>query len=93
MMTWNYRIVSEKAPEGEFLQLYEIYYDDGKIIGMLEKPSNPYGESLDELQADVNHMMEAFKKPVLSMEDLENAFKRGQSLAWRIEELQNEARS
>ena len=35
-MQWNYRIVSEQAPEGEFLQLYEIYYDDGKIIGMLE---------------------------------------------------------
>ena len=33
-MQWNYRIVSEQAPEGEFLQLYEIYYDDGKIIGM-----------------------------------------------------------
>lgn len=92
-MQWNYRIVSEEAPEGEFLQLYEIYYDDGKIIGMLENPSKPYGESVDELQADVSHMMEAFRKPVLKLKDLENAFKRGQSLAWRLEELQNEARS
>ena len=92
-MHWNYRIVSEQAPEGEFLQLYEIYYDDGKIIGMVENPSKPYGESVDELQADVNHMMEAFRKPVLKLEELENAFKRRQALAWRIEELQNEARS
>ena len=38
-------------------------------------------------------MMEAFRKPVLSMEDLENAFKRQKSLAWRLEEIQNEARS
>ena len=70
-MQWNYRIVSEQAPEGEFLQLYEIYYDDGKIIGMLENPSKPYGENVDELQADVNHMLEAFRKPVLKLEDLE----------------------
>ena len=92
-MQWNYRIVSEEAPEGEFLQVYEIYYDDGKIIGMLENPSKPYGDNIDELQADMNYMMEAFRKPVLKLKDLENAFKRGQSLAWRIEELQNEARS
>ena len=92
-MHWNYRIVSEQAPEGEFLQMYEIYYDDGKIIGMLEKPSTPYGESLDELQVEMNQMMDAFQKPVLSMKDLENAFKRQRPLAWRLEELQNEARS
>ena len=92
-MQWNYRIVSEQAPEGEFLQLYEVYYDDGKIIGMLEKPSTPYGESLDELQADINHMVEAFRRPVLKLKDLENAFKRQKSLAWRLEEIQNEARS
>ena len=92
-MQWNYRIVSEQAPEGEFLQLYEVYYDDGKIIGMLENPSKPYGENVDELQADMNHMMEAFKKPVLSMKDLENAFKRQKSLVWRLEEIQNEARA
>ena len=92
-MQWNYRIVSEEAPEGEFLQLYEIYYDDGKIIGMLENPSKPYGDNIDELQADMNYMMDAFRRPVLKLKDLENAFKRGQSLAWRIEELQNEARS
>ena len=92
-MQWNYRIVSEQAPEGEFLQLYEIYYDDGKIIGMLVYPSKPYGENVDELQADMNYMMDAFRRPVLKLKDLENAFKRGQSLAWRIEELQNEARS
>ena len=92
-MQWNYRIVSEQAPEGEFLQVYEVYYDDGKIIGMLEKPSTAYGESVEELQADVNHMMEAFRRPVLKLEDLENAFKRQKPLAWRLEELQNEARS
>tara|TARA_B100000282_G_scaffold295709_1_gene275583 strand:- start:548 stop:826 length:279 start_codon:yes stop_codon:yes gene_type:complete len=92
-MQWNYRIVSEEAPEGEFLQVYEIYYDDGKIIGMLENPSKPYGDNIDELQADMNYMMDAFRRPVLKLKDLENAFKRGQSLAWRIEELQNEARS
>ncbi len=92
-MQWNYRIVSEQAPEGEFLQLYEIYYDDGKIIGMLENPSKPYGDNIDELQADMNYMMDAFRRPVLKLKDLENAFKRGQSLAWRLEELQNEARS
>ena len=92
-MYWNYRIVSEQAPSGEFLQVYEVYYDDGKIIGMLEKPSTAYGESLDELQVEMNQMMEAFQKPVLDKKDLENAFKRQKPLAWRLEELQNEARS
>ena len=74
-MTWNYRIVSEEAPDGEFYQLYEIYYDDGKIIGMLESPSKPYGEDVEELRANLEQMLRAFERPILQMKALDNAFK------------------
>ena len=95
-MTWNYRIVSEKAPEGEFLQLYEVYYDDdGKINGMTENPMKPYGESVEELQNDLEYMMEALKQPVLDMKELEKHFEKNPpwaEIVAGIESIQNQKR-
>ena len=96
MMTWNYRIVSEKAPEGEFLQLYEVYYDDdGKIKGMTENAMKPYGESVEELQNDLEYMMEALKQPVLDMKELEKHFEKNPpwaEIVAGIESIQNQKR-
>ena len=95
-MTWNYRIVSEKAPEGEFLQLYEVYYDDdGKIKGMTENPMKPYGESVEELQNDLEYMMEDLKQPVLDMKELEKHFEENPpwaEIVAGIESIQNQKR-
>ena len=74
-MTWNYRIISEKAPHGEFYQIYEVYYDEGKIIGMTESPCKPYGDDVEDLRYNMKQMLQALDRPILQMNLLENAFK------------------
>ena len=74
-MIWNYRIVSEEAPDGEFYQIYEVYYDEGKIIGMTEAPCKPYGDDVEDLRLNLKQMLQALDRPILQMNLLENAFK------------------
>lgn len=48
--------------------VYSVYYDaEGKIDVWSVGPNVPYGESLDEMRADLDRMREAFDKPVLNM--------------------------
>ena len=78
-MTWNYRIISHPHPgfdENELMrayQIHEVYIDEGEIIGFTEKGIEPFGESMDELRQDFEHMAAAFTKPVLRVEDLDGA--------------------
>ena len=73
---WNYRVVRTEEEQYDSYQLYEVYYDDdGKIEGMTENAMQPYGESVEELQNDLEYMMEALKQPVLDMKELEKQFK------------------
>tara|TARA_E500000331_G_C16916409_1_gene565734 strand:- start:329 stop:580 length:252 start_codon:yes stop_codon:yes gene_type:complete len=75
-MTWNYRIVSEEAPDGElFYQIYEVYYDEEKIIGMTEAPCKPYGDDVEDLRSNLKQMLQALDRPILQMDALDNAFK------------------
>ena len=76
---WNYRVVrterQTKKEQYDIYQLYEVYYDDdGKIEGMTENAMQPYGESIEELQKDLQWMMEALREPVLDMKELEKQF-------------------
>ena len=87
-MTWNYRIISH-PPHGvagnegtRTYQIHEVYIDDGKIIGFTEKGMEPFGESIDELRQDFTNMHAAFTKPVLRVEDLEQASHFGESVGW-----------
>ena len=82
-MTWNYRVISRAYPgpgDHETIREYaihEVYYDDEKIIGMTEEPSEPYGQDEQELKDSIELMLQAFEKPTLREEDLENAFRSG----------------
>jgi hypothetical protein len=95
-MTWNYRVVRIEEEEYDRYQLYEVYYDDdGKIEDMTEDSMHPYGESVEELQNDLEYMMEALKQPVLDMKELEKHFE--QNPPWAeivagIEAIQNQKR-
>ena len=87
-MTWNYRIISH-PPYGvagnkgtRTYQIHEVYPDEGKIIGFTEKGIEPFGESIDELRQDFANMHAAFTKPVLRVEDLEQASHFGESVGW-----------
>lgn len=78
-MTWNYRIISHPHPgfdENESIrayQIHEVYSDESGIIGFTERGVEPFGESMDELRSDFEHMALALTKPVLRVEDLECA--------------------
>lgn len=74
-MIWNYRVVRTEEEEYDSYRLYEVYYDDeGKIEGMTKDSTQPSGESVEELQNDLEYMMEAFGNPVLDMKELEKHF-------------------
>jgi|TARA_A200000113_G_C8591607_1_gene266214 hypothetical protein len=93
---WNYRVVRTEEEQYDSYQLYEVYYDDdGKIEGMTENAMQPYGESVEELQNDLEYMMEALKQPVLDMKELEKQFKENPpwaELVAGIEAIQNQKR-
>jgi hypothetical protein len=93
---WNYRVVRTEKEQYDSYQLYEVYYDDdGKIEGMTENAMQPYGESVEELQNDLEYMMEALKQPVLDMKELEKQFKENPpwaEIVAGIEAIQNQKR-
>ena len=93
---WNYRVVRTEKEQYDSYQLYEVYYDDdGKIEGMTENALQPYGESVEELQNDLEYMMEALKQPVLDMKELEKQFKENPpwaEIVAGIEAIQNQKR-
>ena len=81
-MSWNYRIISHPpyglpgAKGNRTYQIHEVYSDESKIVGFSEKGIDPFGESIDELRQDFEHMKLAFEKPVLQFEDLDNTVSR-----------------
>ena len=73
VMTWNYRVICKADPNGpgELFGIHEVYYDsNGRIEGWTEEPCDPFGESLDELHAEMEMMMAALAKPVLKESNL-----------------------
>jgi hypothetical protein len=69
-MTWNYRVFQNDAGE---VGIVEVYYDkDGKPIARTEGFMNPYGETLMELRTDIEWMLVALEKPVLTSKDFPN---------------------
>ena len=61
---WNYRIV--KLEDEEFYILTEVYYDDnGNPFAWIEEEVGIRGEELSELMPQLEHMKDAFTKPIL----------------------------
>lgn len=77
MSTWNYRVLrrpmvtlSRNVTTDPYYEIIEAYYNEaGEIDGYAEKVS-PYGDTVEDLQADLNRMLEATTKPVLDLEDV-----------------------
>ena len=82
MMHWDYRVFLE---DGGYT-IRTVYYDDrGGIVACSEKPIEPFGESLENLQEELNLLQAALKKKVLSASDVpaqsvRPKVKRGKSL-------------
>ena len=61
-MTWNYRVV--ETADG--LRVFDVYYNDkGEPSARHEQPTFIYGASVEELQAQVALISQAFELPVL----------------------------
>ena len=77
--TWTYRVVRQIHPEGDSYTIREIYTDteiaNGKpvrtITAFSAEPEYPMGETPQELMENLEQMMEALKKPMLEMSELE----------------------
>lgn len=73
-MTWNYRVVRQpmSQPNTFNYAIHEVYCgEDGNINFISECGETAYGETLDELLSDYARMAEAFKKPVIDFNTLE----------------------
>ena len=65
-MTWNYRVVCTTDGEEESFAIYEVYYDDeDRPEARTEQPASPAGETLEELQEDLQAYLRALSEPVL----------------------------
>jgi hypothetical protein len=65
MSHWNYRVVECD----DDLRIYDVYYDDaGKAISRHIEPTYVYGESIDDLRAQLQLMLAA-----LEVEPLQDA--------------------
>lgn len=64
---WNYRVMRKHfGPDEDAYTIREVYYNNaGTIRGWTERESAPWGETPEELEADVQRMLEAFAQPVL----------------------------
>jgi hypothetical protein len=77
-MTWNHRIIREKATpeetevsgEEHYYTIREVYYDDdGKPELVTMEGDAPWGTTVDELKQDVEWYRKALEQPVLNYED------------------------
>lgn len=63
---WDYRVTHEHS----LYSIREVYYDENnKPHSWSERPVYPMGETIEELNADLTHYMNAYMKPVLYISD------------------------
>lgn len=69
-MSWNYRVMRHVEPDGsEWFGIHEVYYDlDGNPVSWTERTIEPFGETPDDLTADLDRMSAAIHRPVLDYE-------------------------
>lgn len=74
MESFEYRVVTFDATEEGDVGFFiiEAYYDESGAVVAYKEPSDshPGGESVDELRADLNLMLAALDRPVLTEADL-----------------------
>ena len=73
-MTWKYKVMRKTDPLGalEHYGFHEVYYnEDGEVTGYTETPCDPYGETVEELTANLLQMSAALLDPVLDYDAVE----------------------
>jgi len=78
MSGWNHRVMHHvyKSPTGieeEFFEIHEVYYDDNdKVDGYTKNAIAPGGNTVEELRAELQRMLDCLNKPVLEYEEESN---------------------
>ena len=74
MSTWNYRMLEHKNLDGSsWFAIHEVYYNkDGVADRCSQEPCFVHGEDIETLTTDLEYMMKALIKPVLSYNDFGN---------------------
>ena len=75
-MDWNYRVVYHREAGHDIYFIAEVFYNkEGQIVAYTEIANEclgswPGGDSVKELEADLDRMLSACRKPVLLLSDL-----------------------
>jgi hypothetical protein len=65
---WNYRVAHRPGSAVPSYGIYEVYYDEDYDIKMYSKnPISPFGDTTEELEADVSMMLHAFNETPLNL--------------------------
>tara|TARA_B100000900_G_C20517874_1_gene690869 strand:- start:277 stop:555 length:279 start_codon:yes stop_codon:yes gene_type:complete len=73
-MAWNYRVIRhvDKDTKEETFQIHEVFYKNDQPNMITEEGIVPFGETVEELQHSMIHMLQALTKPVLDAKIFEN---------------------
>lgn len=70
--TWNFRVARRTLDGETSYGIHEIYYgSDGVIRFWTSDPVDPFGETVDELRADLTRMYAATFEDVIDLDALE----------------------
>ena len=72
-MIWVYRVFRD---QDEYCVRVVLYERDGMLIGYHKDPAVPSGRTAEELVQDLESFTEAFKLPILTIEELEKELSR-----------------
>ena len=78
MSYWNYRVLYSRDAKSdtESFEVHEVYYTaDGEIEAWTENSVKPFGETLEELQADIEHFLRGTQLPTLAIVDVDGTEK------------------
>ena len=75
-MSWNHRVVRRTYPnthmdDSILYEIHEVYYDDGKIIGLTEEPIKISEESVYGLRKTVERLTKCFEQPIIDYDTLQ----------------------
>lgn len=68
---WNHRVVVKKVGGENHYGIHEVYYDsNGNPTACTEDPVHPFGETFEELAAEIQYFSQALEKPLLDYDSI-----------------------
>ena len=65
MATWEYRVEERVVGDNRWYEIIEVYYEKGKAVGTSDAV-HPTGDSVEDLRKDLELMLRALDKPVIT---------------------------